>query len=188
MNGINVTITDMMNCRDRRVSIQNELISKYDKPVLSFCMNIPGPVKTNELIRKAFDSGKAELLKALSAHNITILHTEEFHEPSGDELIMALDAPAEDIKTLATDVFYNEEEKKLMKDVTVELQDSKSLGSHGLLISIPNHNCEIRWGDGIGDYVITEDDTTSIVNDIDVLVSTMKLTIERYKTEYYNHL
>lgn len=45
MNGINVTITDMMNCRDRRVSIQNELISKYDKPVLSFCMNIPGPVK-----------------------------------------------------------------------------------------------------------------------------------------------
>ena len=94
----------MMNCRDRRVSIQNELISKYDKPVLSFCMNIPGPVKTNELIRKAFDSGKAELLKALSAHNITILHTEEFHEPSGDELIMALDAPAEDIKTLATEI------------------------------------------------------------------------------------
>ncbi|MEI3381538.1 MAG: citrate lyase holo-[acyl-carrier protein] synthase [Dorea sp.] len=42
MNGINVTITDMMNCRDRRVSIQNELINKYDKPVLSFCMNIPG--------------------------------------------------------------------------------------------------------------------------------------------------
>ena len=77
MNGINVTITDMMNCRDRRVSIQNELISKYDK---------------------------AELLKALSAHNITILHTEEFHEPSGDELIMALDAPAEDIKTLATEI------------------------------------------------------------------------------------
>mgnify|MGYP000078485262 FL=1 len=85
MNGINVTITDMMNCRDRCVSIQNELISKYDKPVLSFCMNIPGPVKTNEQIRKAFDSGKAELLKALSAHNITILHTEEFHEPSGDD-------------------------------------------------------------------------------------------------------
>ena len=97
MNGINVTITDMMNCRDRRVSIQNELISKYDKPVLSLCMYFPGAVKTYDLIRFSFDSAKAELLKALSAHNITILHTEEFHEPSGDELIMALDAPAEDI-------------------------------------------------------------------------------------------
>ena len=67
MNGINVTITDMMNCRDRRVSIQNELISKYDKPVLSFCMNIPGPVKTNEQIRKTFDSRKAELLNRFCA-------------------------------------------------------------------------------------------------------------------------
>ena len=88
------------------------------------------------------------------------------------------------IKSLAADVFYNEEEKKWMKDVIVELHDSKSLGSHGLVISIPNHNCEIRWGDGMGEYVITEDDTTSIVNNIDVLVSTMELTIERYKTEY----
>ena len=88
------------------------------------------------------------------------------------------------IKSLAADVFYNEEEKKWMKDVIVELHDSKSLGSHGLVISIPNHNCEIRWGDGMGEYVITEDDTTSIVTDIDVLVSTMKPTIERYKTEY----
>lgn len=32
MNGINVTITDMMNCRDRRVSIQNELIMALDAP------------------------------------------------------------------------------------------------------------------------------------------------------------
>ena len=127
MNGINVTITDMMNCRDRRVSIQNELINKYDKPVLSFCMNIQGPVKTNEQIRKAFDSGKAELLKVLSTHNITILHTEEFHEPSGDELIMALDAPAEDIKTLATEI---EESHPLGR-----LFDMDVIGTDGMKLS-----------------------------------------------------
>lgn len=92
------------------------------------------------------------------------------------------------IKSLAADVFYNKEEKKWMKDVLVELHDSKSLGSHGLVINIPNHNCEIRWGDGMGEYVITEDDAKSIVNDIDALVSTVKLTIDQYKTEYYKHL
>ena len=127
MNGINVTITDMMNCRDRRVSIQNELISKYEKPVLSFCMNIPGPVKTNEQIRKAFNSGKAELLEALSDHNITILHMEEFHEPSGDELIMALDASAEDIKTLATEI---EESHPLGR-----LFDMDVIGTDGMKLS-----------------------------------------------------
>lgn len=91
------------------------------------------------------------------------------------------------IKSLAADVFYDTDEKRWMKDATVELQDSKSLGSHGLVISIPNHNCEIRWGDGTGEYAITEDGTTSIVNDIDVLVSTMVQTIGRYKTEYDKH-
>lgn len=89
---------------------------------------------------------------------------------------------------MAADVFYNKEEKKWMKDVLVELHDSKSLGSHGLVINIPNLNCEIRWGDGMGEYVITENDAESIVNDIDALVSTMKLTIDQYKTEYYKHL
>ena len=78
MNGINVTITDMMNCRDRRVSIQNELINKYD-------------------------------------------------EPSGDELIMALDAPAEDIKTLATEI---EESHPLGR-----LFDMDVIGTDGMKLS-----------------------------------------------------
>ena len=104
MNGINVTITDMMNCRDRRVRIQEDLIEKYQKPVLSFCMNIPGPVKTNDEIQKAFESGKDVLLKSLSDCNIPVLHIETFHEPTGDELIMALNAPAKDIKTLTTEI------------------------------------------------------------------------------------
>ena len=130
MNGVNVTITDMMNCRDRRVSIQNELIGKYNQPVLSFCMNIPGPVKTNEQIRKAIDEeieAEYNILKALSDHNITILHTEEFHEPSGDELIMTLNAPAEDIKTLATEI---EESHPLGR-----LFDMDVIGTDGMKLS-----------------------------------------------------
>lgn len=87
------------------------------------------------------------------------------------------------IKSLATDVFYNSEKSEWMQGVMVELHDSKSLGSHGLVLSMPNHNCEIRWGDGIGEYVITEDGTTLIVDNIDKLVSIMTQTIYRYKAE-----
>ena len=54
MEGQEVTITDMMYCRDRRVQIQNEFIETYQNPVISFCMNIPGPIKTTPLIRKGF--------------------------------------------------------------------------------------------------------------------------------------
>lgn len=88
------------------------------------------------------------------------------------------------IESLAADVFYDWEKKTWMKNVTVVLHDSKSFGSHGLSISMPEHNCEISWGDGVGEYIITEDGASSRVSDIDVLVSIMKETIDRYKTEY----
>ena len=62
MKGQEVVLTDMLACRERRVNIQNEYIQRYHCPVISFCMNIPGPIKTNEQIKKAFLSGKEALL------------------------------------------------------------------------------------------------------------------------------
>ena len=54
MKGQEVVLTDILACRERRVNIQNEYIQRYHCPVISFCMNIPGPIKTNEQIKKAF--------------------------------------------------------------------------------------------------------------------------------------
>ena len=48
MNGENVNLEDMLNWREERVNIQNIFLSQYHCPVISFCMNIPGPIKTNE--------------------------------------------------------------------------------------------------------------------------------------------
>ena len=93
MDGIMVTINDMLECRERRVRIQESLINTYHQPVLSFCMNIPGPIKTNTQIQAAFLAGKEALLKALSEHRITILDSTVFQDATGDEWIMALNAP-----------------------------------------------------------------------------------------------
>ena len=48
MEGHEVVLTDMLACRERRVNTQNAYIQKYHCPVISFCMNIPGPIKTNQ--------------------------------------------------------------------------------------------------------------------------------------------
>lgn len=82
------------------------------------------------------------------------------------------------------DAFYDREEKTWMKDVTVEFHDSKSPFSHGLVIRIPKHQCEIRWGEGDGDYAIEKDGTSTVIADIDLLVSTMEKTIAQYKSAY----
>ena len=47
MQGIEVGIDEVLLSREKRVAIQNEMIKKYRKPIISFTMNIPGPIKTN---------------------------------------------------------------------------------------------------------------------------------------------
>lgn len=102
MIGEEVILTDMLTCREHRAQIQNSLIEKYHCPVISFCMNIPGPIKTNEQIRNAFESGKDLLLATLSNHTAEIKEAYEIHEKTGDELLISVSFPAEEIKKLTT--------------------------------------------------------------------------------------
>lgn len=97
-----VQVIDMMRCRERRAGVQSALIERYGCPVVSFCMNIPGPVKTSETIRRAFEQGKDELFRQLAKKDIEVLCTEEFHEATGDELLLAAEGNASVIKELAT--------------------------------------------------------------------------------------
>ena len=40
MEGTEIDLIQMLDCRERRGFIQNELLGKYHCPVISFCMNI----------------------------------------------------------------------------------------------------------------------------------------------------
>lgn len=104
MQGEQVILTDMLLCRERRAQIQDTFLSQYHCPVISFCMNIPGPVKTNEQIRAAFESGKTALLTLLEQSSAEIKNFLEIHEKTGDELLLAVDCPAEKIKDLTTEI------------------------------------------------------------------------------------
>lgn len=90
------------------------------------------------------------------------------------------------IKSLAEDVFCLEEKGIWKEGVTVDLYDSKSLGSHKLVITITNNVCEIRWGDKNGEYILTNNTDSYIIHDVDTLVSTAKSIIDDYKIQYKN--
>lgn len=104
MQGEQVILTDMLLCRERRAQIQDTFLSQYHCPVISFCMNIPGPVKTNEQIRAAFESGKTALLTRLEQSSAEIKNFLEIHEKTGDELLLSIDCPAEKIKDIITEI------------------------------------------------------------------------------------
>ena len=111
MQGVEVGIEEVLMCRERRVDIQNEMIKKYNMPLISFTMNIPGPIKTNQQIKKAFDIGKKLILEKLKENNIEILEIKELDENTGNELFISVDSIAEKIK-----------------NITIAIEESSQLG------------------------------------------------------------
>ena len=59
-----VTIEDMAYCREARAMRQTALLKKYEATLLSFTLNIPGGIKLNPLIYKAYRLAKRKHIKA----------------------------------------------------------------------------------------------------------------------------
>ena len=99
-----VSLQEVLDARDRRAEAQRELLARHGLPLLSFTMNIPGPVKNSPLIRRGFEEGLRRLDGALSAAGIVCLSRCVTHAVTGNELLCAADAPAETLKALCTQI------------------------------------------------------------------------------------
>ena len=117
-----VTVEEMMAFRDRRAEIQREILAEQHLPVISFSMNIPGEIKTDERIRRAFDEGLKTLRNYLEGRGsaiveetgadviaevgegYAIIEEREVHENAGDQWLAAVNAPAKALKEMATSI------------------------------------------------------------------------------------
>ena len=97
-----VTLSEMLEARETRARRQKALLTKYHRPLISFTMNIAGPVKDSALIRRGFGIGLRDLERLLAAERIACLHREELTAHTGCEAILVADAPAERLKALTT--------------------------------------------------------------------------------------
>lgn len=99
-----VSIQDMMHCRERRARFQDSFLESYHSTVISFCMNIPGPIKTNPDIRQAFEQGYQAIKNVLLMHHIFIQNEILIHNFTGDEYILSVEANAQEIKKWMCDI------------------------------------------------------------------------------------
>ena len=98
----------MLLARDRRASRQAALLSRYGCPVISFTMNIAGPVKDSPLIRYAFRSG----LRQLEALPCAQLCWEAIFEPTGPEALLV----------------YETQDARLLKAFCIRLESEGEAG------------------------------------------------------------
>lgn len=99
-----VTLIEVLEAREARVRRQDALRERYGAAVISFTMNIAGPVKDSPLIRRAFREGVRQLESGLRAWNMDILCKDENLAVTGCEAIYAVPGPAERVKRVCQSI------------------------------------------------------------------------------------
>ena len=87
-----VTVEEMANAREERAKRQEELL-KAGSPVVSFTMNIAGPIKYTRAAEVAFNTGIAMLKAELARFNARLTYEEYHIEKTGCEALFTFKGP-----------------------------------------------------------------------------------------------
>lgn len=93
-----VTLQEMLDARETRASRQRQLLREYGKPLISFTMNLAGPVKRSRLSDLLFWTTLETLCETLGA---ALVYRELTDAAAGLEALLVCALPAEELKALA---------------------------------------------------------------------------------------
>lgn len=99
-----VTLKEILGAREARVLRQNSLLKRHGSTVISFTLNISGPVKRSPLIYRTFREGKKQLKAGLTAAKLSILEYIELRASTGYEALYAVEGTAWEVKRLCVSI------------------------------------------------------------------------------------
>jgi len=105
------SMQEILLAREQRMYMQRQFLKNNKVPLISFSMNIAGPVKNSPLIRQGFAIGRRRILACLAGENISCLQEAELSSPTGDVCFVSAD----------TDSLY-------LKQLMIRLEDQDALG------------------------------------------------------------
>ena len=94
------TLQDILESRERRADRQKQLLSRYEKTLVCFTMNIPGPVKYDSLVAEGFHMGCRELEAQLHAMGYPVVYEKRLPLHTGCEAFYVVDAEPEKVKAI----------------------------------------------------------------------------------------
>ena len=87
-----VSLQEMLAARERRSALQTRLLQQYKKSLISFTLNIPGPVKVPDGVPQAFAAGCRRIEALLKDRLVLVQHMETIKEKTGYEAFYCIDA------------------------------------------------------------------------------------------------
>lgn len=93
------TLEEVLRTREMRMKYQNKLATSHGgHSVLSFKLNIPGPVKNNKTIEWIFRYGTERIEDMLKSESKNVLFRKEIHLSTGPELFLVIEDSGESLK------------------------------------------------------------------------------------------
>lgn len=109
-------LNKVLSNREQRVKKQWELIDKYNSPLLSLTINIPGSIKQSDDARYIFDAALAQI----ESLHLPILEKVLTCKETGYEALMAFQGNAEEFKILTCSI---EERHPLGRFMDIDIID-----------------------------------------------------------------
>lgn len=140
--GSRPTLEEVLETREMRAGFEKKLTEKYPlDAIISFKLNIPGPVKNNDLIKRIFDIGTTDIKASLLRKEFEIKYEKELNLPTGPEFLLAVKAQPDEVKTEMANL---EEETPLgrLYDIDVVYDDEGKMESiDRTKIGFPKRTC-----------------------------------------------
>lgn len=111
VNGAEITLSEVLISRERRSEMQDTLIKEYCKPIISFTLNVVGPIKVFPLAICTFYEGLRLINRKCTAEGIKLLKKSVYEKKTGYEALISAD----------TDAFR-------LKELMVELEEHEAVG------------------------------------------------------------
>jgi holo-ACP synthase/triphosphoribosyl-dephospho-CoA synthase len=142
-----VTLEAMLRARENRAKLQNELISRYSCSVVSYTLNIAGPLKRFPPGDRSFYVGKMEIEKQLASNGWTAAESVLTDAATGLECLWAVDA---DFAKLKSAMAALEERHPLGRlfDVDVIARDGVKVSRD--MVGLPERACIVCGKPGMG--------------------------------------
>ncbi len=138
-----MTLPQILLAREERAARQQQAMARFAVPVVSFTMNIPGPVKQSPLIRRSFRWGLARLEQQLP----DFLHREVREEVTGCEALYAVDMDVSQLKALCVAI---EEETPLGRLFDMDVLDPLGTKPDRLALGGKSRDCMVCGAKGRG--------------------------------------
>ena len=100
VTGQYVELPKMLDARERRQFVQQKLLSEHQLPLISFTLNIVGPIKVFPLAIRTFEEGLSMIRTQCMAWKLPIIEEKRIEDITGYEAFLVIDSDAKTVKEI----------------------------------------------------------------------------------------